>query len=109
MELIERDELKAKIDRGDSFKLVMVLSDFAFQAGHIPGSLNLNSLQDAPRLLNKDDDIVLYCSSVDCMASPTAYRLLTSAGYKHVRRYAGGLLDWTEAGLPLVSLLKLET
>ena len=69
--LIERDELKAKIDRGDSFKLVMVLSDFAYQAGHIPGSLNLNSLDQAQKLLDKDDEIVLYCSNVDCPASPS--------------------------------------
>ena len=99
--LIEHDELKAKIDRGDSFKLVMVLSDFAYQAGHIPGSLNLNSLDQAQKLLDKDDEIVLYCSNVDCPASPSAYRLLTEAGYTNVRRYAGGLLDWTEAGYPL--------
>ena len=59
MRLIEHDELKAKIDRGDSFKLVMVLRDFACQAGHIPGSLNLNSLDQAQKLLDKDDEIVL--------------------------------------------------
>ena len=105
MKLIERDELKAKIDRGDSFKLVMVLSDFAYQAGHIPGSFNINAFDQVPGLLSKDDEIVLYCSSVDCPASPTAYRLLTRAGYTNVRRYAGGLLDWTAAGYQLEATL----
>ena len=108
MELIDREELKIKVDRGDRFKLVMVLSDFAFQAGHIPGSINLNSFADAKELLDKDDEIVVYCSNVDCPASPTAYKLLTRAGYGNVRRYAGGLDDWTAAGHPFVSLLKLE-
>jgi rhodanese-related sulfurtransferase len=30
---------------------------------------------------------------------PTKY--LVRHSYKHVRRYAGGILDWEEAGYPL--------
>jgi len=30
MNLIDRDELKAKLDRGDDFKLVMTLTEWAF-------------------------------------------------------------------------------
>lgn len=32
MNLISREELKEKLDRGDDFKLVMVLGDFHFRA-----------------------------------------------------------------------------
>ncbi len=28
-------------------------------------------------------------------------RLLAERGYRNVRRYSGGLLDWEDAGLPL--------
>ena len=39
IDTIEREELKAKLDRGDDFKLVMALNDFAFRAMRIPGSI----------------------------------------------------------------------
>ena len=35
----ERDELRQKLARGDDFKLVMCLNEWAFQAKHIPGSI----------------------------------------------------------------------
>lgn len=101
MNLITRDELKEKLDRGDDFKLVMVLSEWAYRAKHIPGSININAPNQALELLQPDDEIVLYCSNPSCPASPYAYDLLTKQGYSNVRRYAGGIADWEEAGLPL--------
>jgi len=44
---------------------------------------------------------VVYCSLVDCLSSVALYRDLVRRGYRNVRRYSGGLLDWEEAGLPL--------
>ena len=57
---IERDELKAKLDRGDDFKLVMVLGEWGFRAKHIPGSLNLSSPEQVPQMLDPKDEIVVY-------------------------------------------------
>jgi rhodanese-related sulfurtransferase len=51
--------------------------------------------------LKKDDDIVVYCSNPECLASLAAYHRLVGHGYTKVRRYAGGLVDWEDAGLPL--------
>ena len=101
METISRDDLKAKIDRGDDFQLVMTLAEWAFQMSHIPGSINVTSMPTAQELLDPDDEIVVYCSDEQCLASRAAYMYLTSNGYKNVRRYAGGLSDWEAAGLPL--------
>ena len=98
---IDRDELKAKLDRGDDFKLVMTLHDWAYRALHIPGSLHFHSVEDALEALSIDDEIVVYCSNVDCVASQFAYRGLVDAGYSNVRRYSGGLADWESAGLRL--------
>ena len=36
MNIIDREELKEKLDRGDDFKLVMTLSEWAYEAQHIP-------------------------------------------------------------------------
>jgi rhodanese-related sulfurtransferase len=101
MELIERDELKAKLDRADDFKLVMMLNEWAYNAMHISGSINIFTPDKAKDELDPDDEIVVYCSNEACMASVIGYQALKDAGYEHVRRYAGGLVDWQEAGYPL--------
>jgi rhodanese-related sulfurtransferase len=101
MNLISREELKQKLDRGDQFKLVNALGDWAFEAKRIPGSINISNMQDARRMLHSDDDIVIHCSNPLCPASIIGYQFLIHNGYKKVRRYAGGLQDWEEAGYPL--------
>jgi rhodanese-related sulfurtransferase len=101
MNLITREELKAKLDQGDAFKLVMALSEWAYRAKHIPGSLHFGNLQEASAVLNTGDEIVVYCSGPDCVSSIAAYMQLERAGFKSLRRYAGGLTDWEAAGLPL--------
>jgi rhodanese-related sulfurtransferase len=98
---IGREELKAKLDRGDPFKLVMALSRWAYDAKHIPGSLHFDSPEDLYAAVHPEDEVVVYCSNVDCLSSVALYRELLRRGYRNVRRYAGGLLEWEDAGLPL--------
>jgi rhodanese-related sulfurtransferase len=98
---IEREELKAKLDRGDDFKLVMAMHEWGFNAAHIPGSLHFNTVADAQEHLRLDDEIVVYCSDPACVASQFAYRWLVEAGYSNVRRYAGGTSGWAAAGYDL--------
>jgi hypothetical protein len=52
MKLISREELKEKLDRGDKFKLVNALGEWAFNAKHIPGSINISKIEDAKKILN---------------------------------------------------------
>jgi rhodanese-related sulfurtransferase len=98
---ISRGELKGKLDRNDNFKLIMALGEWAFRAKRIPGSIHYPSVEEALGALDPGDEIVVYCSNASCMASVAAYRTLVDSGYTNVRRYAGGLLDWEEAGYPL--------
>jgi rhodanese-related sulfurtransferase len=98
---ISREDLKGKLDRGEPIKLVMALNSWAFDAKHIPGSLHFDEPDDLYAALGKDDEIVVYCSNVDCLSSVAVYRALVDRGYPNVRRYAGGLIDWEDAGLPL--------
>jgi rhodanese-related sulfurtransferase len=64
--LVSRDELKARLDRGDPFTLVEALPPPAFRHGHISGAINLPPVQVrdlAPkRLPDKSADIVIYCA-----------------------------------------------
>lgn len=101
MKTITREELKAKLDRGEDLKLVMTMSDSAYDWLHIPGSLHFDRISDIVNQLDRDDDIVVYCSNPLCYYSIQAYHLLRSKGFAKVRRYAGGLLDWQDAGYPL--------
>ncbi len=101
MQLISRDELVKKLDRGDDFKLVMALGDWQFRAMHIPGSIQVDSEEKGAELLAPTDEIVVYCSNSACLASVYAYNVLVAKGFTNVRRYAGGIVDWEEAGLPV--------
>jgi rhodanese-related sulfurtransferase len=98
---IGRDELKAKLDRGEHLKVVMALNRWAFDAKHIPGSLHFDTPDELYAAVRPDDAIVVYCSHVDCLSSVAMYRDLVRRGYSNVRRYSGGLLDWEDSGLPL--------
>jgi rhodanese-related sulfurtransferase len=98
---ISREQLQEKLARGDRFKLVMAISAWAFRAKHIPGSLHFDKPADMFAALGQDEEIVVYCSDVDCRASINAVRALQKHGYTRVRHYVGGLIDWEGAGLPL--------
>jgi rhodanese-related sulfurtransferase len=98
---IDREELKRKLDDSEPIKLVMALNRWAYDAKHIPGSLHFDDPDDLYSSLHKDDEIIVYCSNVDCLSSVALYRALVERGYRNVRRYAGGLLDWEAAGLTL--------
>jgi len=98
---ISRDDLRAKLDAGDDIKLVMVLHEWAYEAMHIPGSIRFETPEKAFADLDQDDEIVVYCSDVACVASQFAYRALVKHGYTNVRRYAGGLSEWQASGYPL--------
>jgi rhodanese-related sulfurtransferase len=63
---ITREELKAKIDRGDDFVLAETLAPTAYHHEHLPGAINLppeKITELAPRLLpDKAAEIVVYCA-----------------------------------------------
>ena len=101
MNLISGEELKQKLDRGDKFKLVNALGEWAFNGKHIPGSINISKIEDAKKKLNPSDEIIIYCSNTSCIASIIGYQLLTRMGYNKLRRYAGGISYWEQAGYPL--------
>jgi rhodanese-related sulfurtransferase len=108
MNTITREELHRKLEQHDEFKLVMTLSAFAYESKHIPGSLHFETVDAALAALDPDDDIVVYCADVYCAASIYAYGLLEREGYRRVRRYAGGIADWEDAGYALEPASKPE-
>jgi rhodanese-related sulfurtransferase len=98
---ISREELQAKLGTDPQLKLIMAGSDWAFRAKHLPRSLHFRGVEPLLESVAPDDEVVVYCSNVDCHASLNTYQSLVERGYKNVRHYPGGLLDWEAAGLPL--------
>ena len=64
---ISTKDLKAKLDRRDSVKVVETLAPERYREAHLPGALNIppeRIKELAPKLLpNKDAEIVTYCTN----------------------------------------------
>jgi rhodanese-related sulfurtransferase len=62
---ISRDELRQKIDRGDSFILFEVLPEPYYRKHHLPGAVHIspNDVEATVQRVapDKDTEIVLYC------------------------------------------------
>ena len=101
MNVMSKEELLQKIERGDDFKLINSLDRTQYDRVRIPGSLHFDDIDEAARQIGSDEEVILYCSNPLCPASVQAYRALEQRGYTRLYRYAGGLTEWVEAGYPL--------
>ncbi|HEY6582984.1 MAG TPA: rhodanese-like domain-containing protein [Rubrobacter sp.] len=64
MKTIGREDLKAKIDRGDDFVLLEVLSEQSYARGHLPGAVRFPGKTEIPDLLpDKSTQVIAYCSN----------------------------------------------
>ena len=64
MKTIDREELKEKIERGDDFVLLEVLSEQSYARGHLPGAIRFPGRSEVPDLLpDKATTVVAYCSN----------------------------------------------
>ncbi len=98
-------ELAAKIREHARFVLVEALPAQYYDAGHLPGAINLPldaiASRAAELLPDPQTEIVVYCSGPTCQNSHIAQRKLTSMGYARVRVFTGGKAEWSQAGQPL--------
>jgi rhodanese-related sulfurtransferase len=63
---IGREDLKQKIDRGDEFVLLEVLSEASYGRAHLPGAIRFQNRDMIPDLLpDKSTEVVAYCSNSD--------------------------------------------
>lgn len=88
-------ELKAKMDRGDDFKLIDVREPHEFQICRIPGS-TLIPLGELPKHLNELDpsaEYVMHCKMGG--RSAKAVELMKQSGFKRVINMAGGITAWS--------------
>jgi rhodanese-related sulfurtransferase len=98
MKLTTVEELKARIDAGETFNLIDVRephehADFNIGGKLIPlgkiQSMQLDELEDL-----KEEEIILYCRSGN--RSGQACLILETLGFKNVVNVTGGMLAWQE-------------
>lgn len=103
--VIGREELRARLERGDRLVLVEALDPREFRKFHLPGALNLpwqRVRERAAELLpDRDAEIVVYCAVRTCDAATKALLALEDMGYENLYHYLDGKHDWREAGLPV--------
>ena len=101
---ITRDDLAALIEKG-AVTVVDALGAAYHAQQHLPGAVPLApgevDEKAAALLPDKDATIVTYCSNTACPNSGQVAARLTALGYTDVRKYAEGIQDWVEAGLPV--------
>src|SRR5437763_691423 len=89
-------ELKKRLDRGDSLKIVDVREPHEYEINRISGS-TLIPLGDIPRRyveLDPSDEIVVQCKVGG--RSAKAADFLRSKGFTKVLNLTGGILDWVD-------------
>ena len=104
MNVISPNEVHQKLKSNDDAVLINTLGADSFRAKRIPASVNIptGQIERAEHLLpDKDQQIIVYCASPDCNASPKAAEKLTQLGYRNVYDFEGGLTGWLKEGFSL--------
>ena len=64
MKTIDREDLKGKMERGDDFVLLEVLSEQSYKRGHLPGAIQFPGGAEITDLLpDKNTQVIAYCSN----------------------------------------------
>ena len=101
VEPVDRDELAARIVRGDVL-VIDVRPSEEYAAGHVPGAANMPIAELPDRLdeLPGDVEIVAYCRGPYCVFSAQAVDMLRAHGLI-ANRLAEGFPEWSLAGHPV--------
>jgi rhodanese-related sulfurtransferase len=83
--------------------VINVLDKDTYEDCHIVGSINIpfDSIDAALNTIEKDAEVVFYCSNPMCSASGYAATQFQKAGFANVSVYEGGTAEWYQKGLPV--------
>ncbi len=83
--------------------------EYLFYASHIKGARSLSSsrffeqIPEFRKQIPAETLIVVYCVNDKCGKAHYVARMLRSNGYRNVKVYEGGIVEWNKAGYPLES------
>ncbi len=99
------DDVKARLDAGESFHLVDVREESEFARGRLPGAIHLGKgvieRDVEEQIPDTAATIILYCGGG--YRSALAADALLDMGYTSVISMDGGWRGWTDAGYPTES------
>jgi len=97
------EDVKARLDRGESFLLIDVREDKEWEQDHLPQAVHIGKgiIERDMEVLVPDPDapMVLYCGGG--FRSALAADSLQRMGYRNVISMDGGIRGWREKGYPL--------
>lgn len=101
MEPVSREELLERM-RERTVTVLDVRPADEFEAGHLPGAVNipLDELEERLAELDPKGDVVAYCRGPWCVLSFEAVAALRARGFE-VRRLEDGWPEWKASGLPV--------
>jgi rhodanese-related sulfurtransferase len=82
-------------------------SESAYSISHIKGAHSLSysrfdeQFSDFTQKINIESLIVVYCIGPSCNKARNVAEKLKKNGYRDVRVYSGGLVEWSHAGFPM--------
>ncbi|NHQ59850.1 rhodanese-like domain-containing protein [Chlorobium sp. BLA1] len=82
-------------------------SEYAYYKLHIKGATSLSSSrfdEQYPDFRKKqalETPIVVYCAEVNCGKARHVAKKLRKNGYRNVRVFSGGLIEWSQARFPV--------
>lgn len=88
--------------------VVNVLGKEQYDDCHIKGSINMlfDEYDAYAKKLNKDTELVFYCSNYACTGSGYAAKSFKDKGFKKVWAYEAGMAEWYKQKLPVVGACK---
>lgn len=95
MQIITVEELKSRLDQGDTFHLIDVrepweYEEFNIGAMNLPLSSFITALSDLEDW--KEEEIIVHCKMGG--RSMQAVALLEQVGFRNVKNVAGGMDEW---------------
>jgi rhodanese-related sulfurtransferase len=97
------DDVRARQQRGDKFRLIDVREDDEWRAGHAAAAEHLGKgiieRDIVSHVPDKDEELILYCGGG--FRSALAADALQRMGYRRALSLAGGWKAWNAAGMPV--------
>ena len=111
---LKYEQVRAIVEQGKASNTVLIDSRPLprFQEGTIPGAINLpypawdKFVDRLPK--DKKQAIVFFCQGVTCMMSPNSLRNAEKMGYTNVKVYPGGVPEWLEKNVGVLSASFLQ-
>jgi rhodanese-related sulfurtransferase len=97
------DDVLARQQRGDKFRLIDVREDDEWRAGRAAGAEHIGKgiieRDIVARVADKDEELILYCGGG--FRSALAADVLQRMGYRRVLSLAGGWKEWNRRGMAI--------